>query len=79
MMGEDDRIKAALYEAGLGGKRGRALFLKLLLTLGEKNPQIETMLMDTILPRMPEDDKVAIQFVALSWLSSFRSGLPPLS
>jgi hypothetical protein len=62
-MNEQDRVRAALYEAGLGGNRGRAVFLKLLLTIAERNPQIEAMLLDTVLPRMPEDDRLAIQFV----------------
>ena len=62
-MDEEDRIKIALYEAGLGGARGRAIFLRLHLTVGDQNPQVGAMMMEEVLPRMPKDDRQLIQFV----------------
>jgi hypothetical protein len=57
------RIKIALYEAGLGGARGLAIFLRLHLTVSDQNPQVGAMMMEEVLPRMPKDDRQFIQFV----------------
>jgi hypothetical protein len=60
---DENRIKAALYEAGRGGERGRAIFLKLRLTIGDENPEVGTMMMEEILPQMPEEDRRLVRFV----------------
>jgi hypothetical protein len=60
---DENRIKAALQEARLGGERGRAIFLKLQLTIGEQSPEVGTMMMQEILPQMPEEDRQLVRFV----------------
>jgi hypothetical protein len=60
---DENRIRAALQEARLGGERGRAIFLKLQLTIGAQSPEVGTMMMQEILPQMPEEDRQLIRFV----------------
>jgi hypothetical protein len=69
---DENRIKAALQEARLGGERGRAIFLKLQLTIGEQNPEVGTMMMEEILPQMPGEDRQLVRFV-LAELGRARS------
>jgi predicted glycosyltransferase len=60
---EVERLKAAVEETKLGGQRGRALYIHMVLAAKETNPDLAKYIVEAIVPSMPTDDREICLFV----------------